>query len=615
MKDFLCRALKIERTELRKTILVFFLYFFVIFAYYLIKPSKDSLFIQYMGAESMPLAFIIIPLVTLVFLFLYDYLVRKLRRRNFAAILLIFFITNLITIWLMFRAGLKSQAAYTLYVWSDIFSVATVTLFWSITNDIYTSDGARRVYGFLGIGSQLGGSLGSLITRKAASFTETENLLPVSALFIVVIILFIFHIDGLVEETEASRHRELKDSLDLSSKKTFSELYSNFLLVLRSPYLLYFALLLCMMLMCSNLVNYQIGRVMENAIIGKESKTAYMASIYFWANTFSLVFLILAPFFYRLLGVFGTLGLAPVINLITISGFTVYPVIGFITITKILDGSLKYGITQVTREMLYIPCTKEEKYRAKAVIDILFYRLVKIFSALVMIIFTSLVLLSIRQFNVIIIVTLFFTMWVIYRLRLVYIKSIEAKIKKLYDEHIELMEPGEPLWKADISIIEQEFLRIHRKQLASEKQGKGSTPEAMRGSLALPLEDLAVLSEKTAFNEETAMKKLLQILIEKAPEKSLTLDPLSLIDKELILIAPAGTKVYHNEYIEKAILLLSRFHRDSSVYSLCTQYLLMVLPYGARKKYTLLLSHHSPTRRLFEIASLTGRNPSPQGSA
>jgi ATP:ADP antiporter, AAA family len=561
LKGLLCRTLKIEESELRKTVMVFFFYFFVIFSYYLIKPSKEALFIHYVGSDAMSLAFAIIPFATLIFLFFYDFLARKLDRRTFASLLLLFFVSNLIIIWIMFRAGLGKEAAFTLYVWSDVFSAGTVTQFWSITNDIYTSEGAKRVYGFLGLGAVLGGVMGSEITEKASHIMETENLLLFSAVFVVIIILIVIKVDAIARAQEKEEEKEIAERTDaetgpppLRSRgagRGLSELYKNFLLVMRSRYLLYFTLLLCSMIIGSKLIDFQLNRILEVAIPDKNGKTAYMADIYLWVNILSFVFLLFATFFYRYLGIFGTLLLAPSVNFLTILAFTLAPVLPYIVITKALDGGLKYGIGQVTREMLYIPCTKEEKYRAKAVIDILFYRLANVFTAGLILLFSSKLLLSPAHFNFVIIAVIVFTMWVLLKLKGAFIEGLGQKIEEAAEKHLEI-------------------------------SGK----------------DFQAPEHAENFSEERVIAMLMTIIRDSIPDGARFINAREAIEGELPALAPAGTSVYNNRHIGWALLIIAHLQSNRSLYSLAMQYLSVALPRKAWQIYSLILSDNSPVRKI-----------------
>jgi ATP:ADP antiporter, AAA family len=559
LKGFLLRTLKIEESELRKTVLVFFFYFFVIFAYYLIKPSKEALFIHYVGSDAMSLAFTIIPFATLIFLFFYDFLARKLDRRTFAGLLLLFFISNLIIIWLMFRAGLKKEAAFTLYVWSDVFSAGTVTQFWSITNDIYTSEGAKRVYGFLGLGAVLGGVLGSEITEKVSHFMETENLLLLSAVFVAIIIFIVFKVDAIARSQEKDEQRERADgkgtvtagSNGRGEKKGITELYKNFLLVMRSRYLLYFTLLLCFMIIGSKLIDYQLNRILEVTITDKNGKTAYMADIYLWVNILSFVFLLFATLFYRYLGIFGTLFLAPSTNLLTILCFTLIPLFPYIVITKVLDGGLKYGIGQVTREMLYIPCTKEEKYRAKAVIDILFYRLANVFTAGLIFLFSTRLELTPAHFNFVIIAIIAFTIWVLLKLKGAFVEGLKQKLDEAFERHGELFE---------------------------------GIPE--------------VRQKIDGFMEPEILKRLMARISDSIPEGARFVNAREAVEGDLPSLAPAGVSVYNDGHIGRALLIIAHLKNNKTITSLAMQYLSIMLPRNAWKTYSLILSDRSPVNKI-----------------
>ncbi|MHC9539270.1 MAG: NTP/NDP exchange transporter [Vulcanimicrobiota bacterium] len=573
MENLLCRFLKIEKSELEKTVLVFFFFFMVIFSYYLIKPSKDALFVHYVGTGSMSTAFIIIPVLTLLFLFLYDFLVRKFSRRTFSTTLIFFFASNLIILWLMFKAGLKRDAAYCLYVWSDIYSVATVTQFWSITNDIYTSEGAKRVYGFIGIGSQLGGILGSFVTTRIKGHMDTENLLLVSAVFTSLIAAIIIRVDTLARrQEESSGTHELKSKKPDKCMKGMAEICENFKMVVCSRYLLLFTILLCIMIMCSKLIDFQIGRVMENVILDKDSKTIFMGNIYFWANSLSFILLFFAPLLYKYLGIFGALLLAPSVNIITLGAFAALASLNAIVVTKVLDGSLKYGISQVTREMLYIPCTREEKYRAKAVIDILFYRLANVFTAILMIFFTGVIVLSVQSFNIVIIALLFINLWVLYRLSRAFVDELERKICLAWDE------------------------RLNDRSGDMKESSDDYKPVESDSEVSLS-KDI----QKGSFDESALLKSLISKVKEALPPGSRFINAIEIIAGNLPELAKAGRRVYQREGIEKAILILSRYYKDSLMYSLTMQYLTLALPYRIRRTYLILLSQHAPASRILSL--------------
>ena len=52
----------------------------------------------------------------------------------------------------------------------------------------------------------------------------------------------------------------------------------------------------------------------------------------------------------------------------------VAPVLGLVRVLKILDNSCDYSIQNTARQALFLPTSREAKYKAKAAIDSLFWR-------------------------------------------------------------------------------------------------------------------------------------------------------------------------------------------------------------------------------------------------
>ena len=68
-------------------------------------------------------------------------------------------------------------------------------------------------------------------------------------------------------------------------------------------------------------------------------------------------------------GVRGSLFILPIIALVNYSIIAVAPVLAVIRIGKILENSTDYSIQNTLRHALFLPTTREAKYKAKSVID------------------------------------------------------------------------------------------------------------------------------------------------------------------------------------------------------------------------------------------------------
>ena len=61
--------------------------------------------------------------------------------------------------------------------------------------------------------------------------------------------------------------------------------------------------------------------------------------------------------------------------------FVVYPVFGVISYAFLTIKCFDFSLFNVIKEMLYIPLKMEEKFRAKALIDVFMYRGAKVFAS------------------------------------------------------------------------------------------------------------------------------------------------------------------------------------------------------------------------------------------
>jgi AAA family ATP:ADP antiporter len=71
----------------------------------------------------------------------------------------------------------------------------------------------------------------------------------------------------------------------------------------------------------------------------------------------------------------------PVIALINYSVIAVAPILAVVRVGKILENSTDYSIQNTLRQALFLPTSREAKYKAKAAIDTFFTRVGDIVSA------------------------------------------------------------------------------------------------------------------------------------------------------------------------------------------------------------------------------------------
>ena len=103
--------------------------------------------------------------------------------------------------------------------------------------------------------------------------------------------------------------------------------------------------------------------------------TAFFGSLSATVNLLSfLVQLFVTSRVIRFMGVRGALFILPVLALINYSIIAVAPILAVVRIGKILENSTDYSIQNTLRQALFLPTSREAKYKAKAAIDTFFTR-------------------------------------------------------------------------------------------------------------------------------------------------------------------------------------------------------------------------------------------------
>ena len=77
---------------------------------------------------------------------------------------------------------------------------------------------------------------------------------------------------------------------------------------------------------------------------------------------------------FRVMGVRGALFILPIVALMSYSSLALVPLLAVVRISKTLENSVDYSIQNTTRQALFLPTSREAKYKAKAAIDSFFMR-------------------------------------------------------------------------------------------------------------------------------------------------------------------------------------------------------------------------------------------------
>jgi AAA family ATP:ADP antiporter len=371
-------------------------------AYYMIKPVREAFILQggsavlfgwtvgkaelksYASAGMAALLLLIVPA--------YGRLASAVPRQRLVTIVSLFFAANLVVFWMLARGPVSAWLAIAFFLWVGIFNMLVVAQFWSFANDVYVPEQGKRLFPILGFGASFGAVAGSWVTGRLIVLGEAQLLL-LAALLLGVCVLLTNLVHG--RETRRRQARIAAGIPDLAARQADQPVgrEGGFKLVFAQRYLLYIALLILL----ANLVNTtgefilgkKVAQAAAAAVGGGAAETEGRFIGKFYSDYFLVVNILTAVLqlfvvsrIFKYLGVRVALLLLP---LIALGGYAVLAFgagLGLVRVVKTLENSTDYSVQNTTRNVLFLPTSREAKYKAKAAIDTFFVRIGDFSSAL-----------------------------------------------------------------------------------------------------------------------------------------------------------------------------------------------------------------------------------------
>ena len=363
------RTIDLRAGELPALLISFSYFFFLLCAYYIIRPLRDEMGILG-GIKNLPWVFTGTFLVILAMVPLYGWVSSRFARKKFLPLVYLFFIVNLLVFYLLFHYDVSpSTVAQSFFIWVSVFNLFVISVFWSFMSDIYDKDQAKRLFGTIAAGGTSGAICGPILTTGLAQPLGTHNLLLISAILLGLSILCI---------------KKLSLWFDKQPQTQFDTRYqqpmgghwlAGFSLVVKSPYLMGIGVLILMYSMLSTFLYFQQASIIQDSFSHSGERTSVFAMIDLAVNSLTiLIQLFFTGRIVKYLGLAWTLALIP---LLLVGGFIILsfsPVLAVLITVQVFRRAGNYSIMRPAREMLYVVLEREEKYKAKNFIDTVVYR-------------------------------------------------------------------------------------------------------------------------------------------------------------------------------------------------------------------------------------------------
>jgi AAA family ATP:ADP antiporter len=344
-----------------------FAYFFALLAgYYVLRPLRDQMGIMG-GVRNLPWMFTATFVTLLVAQPLYGELVKKLPRARFIPIVYHFFVANLALFWLLLKLQIDTaMVARVFYVWVAVFGLFAVAVFWSFMADLFTADQGKRLFGFIGAGGTAGALLGPVITIGLSESLAPMNLLIVAVVLLEAAVFCVWRLERTATVHDGP-HAE-PESLGGSAFAALPEL-------IRSPYLLGIAAWIALQSYCATMLYFEQIHMVAVHVHGAGAQTRTFAAIDLAVNLLTLATQVVATG--RLLKRFGTGVTAATLPAIYVIGFLavfLMPTLAVVLTLQVIQRWVHFAFSNPARQVFYTVVNREEKYKAKNLIDVVVYR-------------------------------------------------------------------------------------------------------------------------------------------------------------------------------------------------------------------------------------------------
>lgn len=380
--------LQIDKDDAVKLILSSLMFFFIIGAYSILRSLKTSIFLGFVGREYEPIVKMVGIAIAVPAMLLLAKTIDLLKKHQVVFLFFGLYICVTASFALLFAHPTYGVAntltsPYRITGWAfeifmDLFQALIVGTFWSFLNSISTPTFAERSYGPIVAGSRVGGIITTFISWILISKTTLPGTttIPLLTGLASIFLLLAFYCMYLVMQKVPKSHMHGYEAAYVADKKDershkHTNVFEGLRLILTQPYVLGVFALVFSYEVINIIFDYQMHVLMS---IETNNDMAAMSSfMMIYTGTFQVLSLLFAVFgtsaLLKRLGVRYGILVMPIATMVLAVVPFLYPRLIPIFIVMVLLRALNYGFNTPLREMLFIPTTKDIKFKSKAWIE------------------------------------------------------------------------------------------------------------------------------------------------------------------------------------------------------------------------------------------------------
>lgn len=339
--------------------------------YWMMRPLKDTVFFKMVGKQYQPLAKLLTLVLMVPLILFYSKLVDVLEKQK-----VFYLIAGIYTVLFLSYAYFLSHPTmgisntttdkyrilgWVMYLSIESFGSFMVPLFWSFVNSVTDTETAKKGYPLIFMAAQIGTISGPTLTSHANYF----GIPMLSAM----IAAGIFLVPMIVKYFVACYPQAGEKKSDIATQKK-TGMFEGLKLLFSKPYLIGVLAIATLYEVVGTLVDYQMKYLGDEVYTSPEQYLQFLSRFGQITNTMALIFAIVGTsFFIRRYGVKFCLIMYPTLTAIAVFMTWQFPSLWIVFGAMVTIKGLSYTLNNPVKEMMYLPTSKDVKFKAKGWID------------------------------------------------------------------------------------------------------------------------------------------------------------------------------------------------------------------------------------------------------
>ncbi|MDQ8189842.1 NTP/NDP exchange transporter [Roseibacillus persicicus] len=364
-KPLFTRLTQVEPSEAKGALISFVFVFMLMASYTIMKPVRDALPSDW-GDVSLAMQWTYTFIFSTIAVVIYNLCASLVSLRRLVPGVFAFFATSFIAIYLAYKTG---QVEVTLlgkifYVWTSVFNLFQISVFWSFISQHYNKSESKRVFGFINTGASAGAIAGPLLILQLAEHINAANILLITGIVLLLTLPLIHLLNRIFDQKE--QNKQTPPKLSPNPFSGFMEFITHRRLLGIAAFIFLFTGISAFLYVAQTDLLRDYSRAERKELLG---------SVELATNTLTILLGIFATNrLARRFGMATTLSLIPFLVALLLLLLSANPAVVFVLALQVVRRAGNYAITRPAREILFTAVDREARFKTKPIIDVMVYR-------------------------------------------------------------------------------------------------------------------------------------------------------------------------------------------------------------------------------------------------